>query len=35
VDAAMMRRRMDRVVAEIFDGLKQFVERENREAKRP
>jgi ligand-binding SRPBCC domain-containing protein len=26
MDAAMMRRKMDKVVAEIFDGLKAFVE---------
>jgi carbon monoxide dehydrogenase subunit G len=27
MDAAMMRRRMDKVIADIFGGLKQFVER--------
>jgi uncharacterized membrane protein len=30
MDAAMMRRKMDQVVADIFQGLKQFVERGNR-----
>jgi uncharacterized membrane protein len=30
MDAAMMRRKMDQVVADIFQGLKQFVERGER-----